>query len=87
MFRNSVYNSGDDGHLWLAELVNLRELLYGQTNFVYDEGIPYYIAELRELVEYDCSYTHYKGSIDGWIFEGLENLGKVCKMDTLVCAL
>lgn len=74
LFRNSVHNSGDEGHDWLSQLYNLRELYYGQTNFEYS-GIPPQISRLENLVEYDCSFTLYFGPLRGSIFESLQNLG------------
>ena len=76
IFRNSVYNSGDEGHDWLGRMYNLRQLLYGQTNFEY-AGIPPQIARLSNLEEYDCSYTLYFGKLDGRVFERLHNLGRL----------
>lgn len=75
-----MYNSGDEGHDWMALLYNLESLYYGQTNFEY-EGIPPHIAGLTNLVEYDCSYTLYNGPIEGAILGGLESLGKVLSFD------
>ena len=74
LFRNSVYNSGDEGHGWLGRLYNLRVLKHGQTNFEYN-GIPPQISRLENLVEYDCSFTLYFGPLQGFVFEGLQNLG------------
>ena len=75
LFRNHVYNSGDEGHFWLGRLVNLRRLYYGQTMFEY-HGVPPVISELVNLSEYDCSFTNYFGPLNGTAFAPLENLGK-----------
>jgi len=73
IFRNSVYNTGVEGNAWLGQLVNLKELFYGQTNFEYN-GIPPEIGQLTNLVEYDCSFTLYFGPLQGSTFSNLQSL-------------
>lgn len=75
LFRNSVYNTGDEGNGWLGQMTNLRELFYGQTNFEYN-GIPPQIGQLSNLIEYDCSFTLYFGPLVGSTFSTLQSLGK-----------
>lgn len=74
LFRNTVYNTGDEGNAWLGDMVNLERLYYGQTNFEYN-GIPPQIASLTNLIEYDCSFTLYFGGLNGATFAPLQNLG------------
>ena len=74
LFRNTVYNSGDEGNAWLGQMTNLERLYYGQTNFEYD-GIPPQIGQLTNLIEYDCSFTLYFGGLNGATFAPLQNLG------------
>ena len=76
LFRNAIYNSGEEGNAWLGKMTNLRELFYGQTNFEY-AGIPPAIGQLTNLVEYDCSFTLYFGPLIGSVFAPLQNLGKL----------
>jgi len=73
LFRNSVFNTGDEGNAWLGQMTNLRELFYGQTNFEFN-GIPPQIAQLTNLIEYDCSFTLYFGPLNGATFAPLQNL-------------
>jgi hypothetical protein len=82
LFRNSIYNTGNEGNDWLGEMTNLRELFYGQTNFEYD-GIPPAIGRLSNLVEYDCSFTLYFGPLVGSTFSGLQSLGKTLSFTCL----
>ena len=82
LFRNSVYNSGDEGNGWLGQLTNLRELFYGQTNFEYN-GIPPQIGQLVNLIEYDCSFTLYFGPLVGSTFANLQSLGEFIRSPLL----
>jgi hypothetical protein len=85
LFRNSIYNSGEEGNAWLGKMTNLKELFYGQTNFEYS-GIPPSIGQLTNLVEYDCSFTLYFGPLVGSVFAPLQNLGtrRVAGSDTVL---
>ncbi|CAB9500048.1 leucine rich repeat [Seminavis robusta] len=68
LFQNPVHNHGDDGHIWLIEMYKLQHLFYGSTNFEYHHGIPFYLMELTNLVEFDCSNTLYSGPIEPELF-------------------
>ena len=93
LFRNEVYNSGDEGHWWFEYMGNLEQLFLGQTNFEY-AGIPPVFGRLTNLIELDCSFALYYGPLDDETFEGLHKLGEFVEINcgfsfhvTLTCFL